>query len=65
MTRIELIRMLDAIKTLQVFMAQCTGGTAHLVTPDKESLVCDWGYFDEGLEELEKYCLRRLENEAD
>lgn len=62
MTDIEKKKLRDAIATIRWFMEeQCEERrTASMVVKeDKTELRTDWGYFEEGLDEIEKWLERR------
>lgn len=64
MTDLEKKKLRDSIATIRWFMEeQCEERrTASMVVKeDKTELCTDWGYFEEGLDEIEKWLERRNE----
>lgn len=55
--------LLEAVKTIRTFIDSCDGGTSYIVTEDGERLCTDWEFFEQGMDEIEKYLTRRIENE--
>jgi hypothetical protein len=44
------------------FIRKCEGNDAYITTPDGERLSSDWGYVEEGLEEIIRWSEGRKEN---
>ena len=54
--------LLDALEIIKQFLQSCRDSlTCEIVTPDGMKLHTDWGYFEEGLEELRRYAERRTD----
>ena len=52
--------LIEAVKTIEDFLHNCRDSlTSEIVTPDGIKLHTDWGYFEEGLEEIKRYAGRR------
>lgn len=51
-----------AAKTVHDFIEKCEGYTDCITTPDGEKLHSDWGYVEEGLEEIIRWAKGRKEN---
>lgn len=49
------IDLLRAIETIERFYDSCEQSTSTIKTPDGIGLFTDWGYFEEGLQELKRY----------
>ena len=52
--------LIEAVKIIEGFLHGCHDSlTSEIVTPDGIKLHTDWGYFEEGLEEIKRYAERR------
>jgi len=52
----------EAAQMVLDFIRKCEGNDAYITTPDGERLSSDWGYVDEGLEEIIRWAEGRKEN---
>lgn len=53
------LSLLDALKIIEQFLQGCRDlRTCEIVAPNGTKLHTDWGYFEEGLEELKRYAER-------
>lgn len=48
-------KLIEAVETIKEFINSCEGSTTALITKSGEMLCTDWGYFEDGLDEIEKY----------
>lgn len=52
--------LLDALKIIEQFLQGCRDSlTCEIIAPNGMKLHTDWGYFEEGLEELRRYAERK------
>lgn len=53
------MKLIEAIETIKEFIGSCESTSRVLRTDDGEELNGDWGYFEEGLDEIERYASDR------
>lgn len=49
------MKLIEAIETIKEFIDSCEATTSVLRTEDGKELKSDWGYFEQGLDEIERY----------
>ena len=55
--------LLKAIQVINAFLDSCKDvGTCLIIAPDGTRLDTDWGYFEEGLREIENYAMGKHES---
>lgn len=54
------MKLIDAIETIKEFIDSCESTASVLRTDDGKELIGDWGYFEEGLNEIERYANGRI-----